>query len=477
MPPASARSNADAAAKSATRRPPLPAAKKLAEPKGEVRPGKEKKKVDDSDATDLASKGLPTRLPEKGIVQSETRRNSREIPFAREVSLSGNPPSIASAALSPVDASESVPCRRVRYEEGEKGDAAAAGTHSWPLAMSREDRDDQKRVTMFFLDPAQLLEEIGSHGKKKEPEEDDEEEVPVEDSKSLSAAATASTPPLREDASSGTKEVRRRSSFTRTPGDNEYIQVAVRIRPFLKRNEGERNTLSVDPDNQVTLESKGAERKSSGVTLESKGAERKSSGVTESPLQGSRDAGTRTFKFDFVLDSRGEPGDAKFASQETVYETIGQRIVRCALDGYNACLFAYGQTGTGKTHTVLGDVNDQEKRGLLPRILEGLFTELDAHKEADSNKKSSLQISYLEIFNEHIHDLLVPPKVGSPREALQVRYHPTLGVMINDLTQSSASNIDEAMELVNFGTRMRSIASTSMNHRSSRAHTVLKEDD
>ncbi|CAE7415764.1 lactb2 [Symbiodinium sp. CCMP2592] len=118
-----------------------------------------------------------------------------------------------------------------------------------------------------------------------------------------SAAATASTPPLREDASTGTKEVRRRSSFTRTPGDNEYIQVAVRIRPFLKRNEGERNTLSVDPDNQVTLESKGAERKSSGVT--------------ESPLQGSRDAGTRTFKFDFVLDSRGEPGDAKFASQET----------------------------------------------------------------------------------------------------------------------------------------------------------------
>ncbi|CAE7752752.1 lactb2, partial [Symbiodinium sp. CCMP2456] len=116
-------------------------------------------------ATDLASKGLPTRLPEKGIVQSETRRQSRESPFAREVSLSGNP-SIASAALGP-DASESVPCRRVRYEEGEKGDAAAAGTHSWPLAMSREDRDDQKRVTMFFLDPAQLLEEIGSHGKKK----------------------------------------------------------------------------------------------------------------------------------------------------------------------------------------------------------------------------------------------------------------------------------------------------------------------
>eukprot|EP00439_Symbiodinium_sp_Y106_P054779 s395_g7.t1 len=133
----------------ATRRPPLPAAKKLAEPKGEVRPGKEKKKVDDSDATDLASKGLPTRLPEKGIVQSETRRSSREIPFAREVSLSENPLSIASAALSPVDASESVPCRRVRYEEGEKGDAAAAGTHSWPLAMSRERFRDSDSFAML----------------------------------------------------------------------------------------------------------------------------------------------------------------------------------------------------------------------------------------------------------------------------------------------------------------------------------------
>ncbi|CAE7415779.1 lactb2 [Symbiodinium sp. CCMP2592] len=114
-----------------------------------ARPGKEKKKVDDSDATDLASKGLPTRLPEKGIVQSETRRNSREIPFAREVSLSGNPSSIASAAVGPVDASESVPCRRVRYEEGEKGDAAAAGTHSWPLAMSRERFRDSDSFAMW----------------------------------------------------------------------------------------------------------------------------------------------------------------------------------------------------------------------------------------------------------------------------------------------------------------------------------------
>ncbi|CAE8661234.1 unnamed protein product [Polarella glacialis] len=144
------------------------------------------------------------------------------------------------------------------------------------------------------------------------------------------------------------------------------------------------------------------------------------------------------------------------------------------MDGYNACLFAYGQTGTGKTHTVLGNTYPSEKRGLLPRILEGLFEELAGRKEASEAKDSSVQISYLEIFNEQIHDLLVPPpKSGVPREALQVRYHPILGVMINDLTQSSCSTIEEAMELVDFGTRMRSIAATSMNSRSSRAHTVF----
>eukprot|EP00913_Durusdinium_trenchii_P006878 g6469.t1 len=239
------------------------------------------------------------------------------------------------------------------------------------------------------------------------------------------------------------------------------------------------------------------------ITVETRCPERKNS-ACESPLQAHRDTGTRTFKFDHVLDSREGCAFHQHHTQEAVFETIGRRIVSCALDGYNACLFAYGQTGAGKTHTVLGDVHSPQRRGLLPRVLEGLFAELAAKtramtgEEGAEGPKSSLQISYLEIFNEQIHDLLVPPKVGEPRQALQVRYHPSLGVMINDLTQSNASTIDEAMELVNFGTRsrcermrtpvfakgragsagsarrrMRSIASTSMNHRSSRAHTVF----
>eukprot|EP00931_Biecheleriopsis_adriatica_P115109 TRINITY_DN90946_c0_g1_i1.p1 TRINITY_DN90946_c0_g1~~TRINITY_DN90946_c0_g1_i1.p1 ORF type:complete len:1344 (-),score=295.17 TRINITY_DN90946_c0_g1_i1:197-4228(-) len=346
--------------------------------------------------------------------------------------------------------SPAVSARRVRYSS-EEADVGA--------------RQEGRRMAVFFLDPAQLLKEMKTNLPSKEADDDDSstetdskdasiDEKEEKDPKLLGSKTTGDL--YKQIRPSAKKHFTHRQS---RKGDNEYIQVAIRVRPFLERNKGDRSILQVQQDeNQISIET--------GTSKSKPG------GVQDSPIPSHRE-GSKTYKFDFVLDSRTD--SVNCASQEDVYENVGTRIVRCALDGYNACLFAYGQTGTGKTHTVMGDIHQPEKRGLLPRILEGLFEELDEAKKAsgDPDKKSSLQISYLEIFNEQIHDLLVPPKADKPREALQVRYHPTYGVMINDLTQSSASTIGEAMELVDFGTRMRSIASTSMNSRSSRAHTVF----
>ncbi|CAK9023571.1 Kinesin-like protein KIF13B (Kinesin-like protein GAKIN) [Durusdinium trenchii] len=420
-------------------RPPLPKEEEV---------GVRKSHVKNKEVNSQGSLGLPLRLdsssPDTSLLSGNASTPDTEgWPPRRHVRYESVPVDIAQAATVAA-------CRR----------ESEVATNSWPLTSPRDD-ESKRHLTMFFLDPAQLLADIKADEKEVALEDDDDTESKIEEEKDTTGdAATArstggSTPSIAGEAAKRSK-VRR---------DNEYIQVAVRIRPFLQRNEErhERNILSVE-DQQITVETRCPERKNSAC---------------ESPLQAHRDTGTRTFKFDHVLDSRGRPGDPGFASQEAVFETIGRRIVSCALDGYNACLFAYGQTGAGKTHTVLGDVHSPQRRGLLPRVLEGLFAELAAKtramtgEEGAEGPKSSLQISYLEIFNEQIHDLLVPPKVGEPRQALQVRYHPSLGVMINDLTQSNASTIDEAMELVNFGTRMRSIASTSMNHRSSRAHTVF----
>ncbi|CAJ1420473.1 unnamed protein product [Effrenium voratum] len=445
-------------AQKAPGRPPLP--KELKELEAKAAPRKSNRKK--PDANTLTSFGLPIRLPEKDNLQREVSGSGQSVSAAV---AKGVPP--VSRTETPSEGIESMPARRVRYDAEVERRDSDVGTHSWPLAASpKEDaqRSSERPLTMFFLDPAQLLANIKDEKNKDVALDDDddlESKATCEDEKESKSPRPESRPELQVGP--------RRSSLSRPAVGNEYIQVAVRIRPNLVRNEGDRCILTVDSDNQIIVEGKNPERKNSAA---------------ESPLQSHRETGTRTFKFDHVLDSRGREGDMGFASQETVYERIGHHLVSCALDGYNACLFAYGQTGAGKTHTVLGDVHVPEKRGLLPRVIEGLFAELDVNKErllldtadkedADSTKKNSLQISYLEIFNEQIHDLLVPPKVGEPRQALQVRYHPSLGVMINDLTTSSASNFDEAMELVNFGTRMRSIASTSMNHRSSRAHTVF----
>jgi len=355
--------------------------------------------------------------------------------------------------------------------------------------------------TVLFFDPQQLLQNV-----RRQPATISEEDAPgprgndAENGEShrhdlldLEAAAAhnrSTTPRSRGNSIDFgiSDQIKRRK------GDDEFIKVAIRIRPFLPRDGDQKDVLTVDADGDT-------------VTLDLL--------ANHDPRDG--DVVSKSFKYDYVLDSRfGSEPNPEYADQAMIYKTLGERVVKSALGGYNSCLFAYGQTGTGKTHTVLGQshTGKTDQRGLLPRILEAIFSvaegnaglpasprmvavspnvgaiprvatvggkalvppqkddTAEAFAEKAETRKYTVRISYLEIYNEQIHDLLVPPKAGKDR-SLQVRYHPGFGVVINDLTEAVVTTLNEAVDLVDFGTKMRSIASTSMNSRSSRAHTVF----
>ena len=109
-----------------------------------------------------------------------------------------------------------------------------------------------------------------------------------------------------------------------------------------------------------------------------------------------------------------------FSSQ--VFKDLGTDVLKAAFEGYNACIFAYGQTGSGKTYSMMGSHDNQ---GLIPRICEGLFSGM--RNNADNGPSYRTEVSFLEIYNERVRDLLRPPMKGRPVHSLRVREHPKEG--------------------------------------------------
>ena len=105
-----------------------------------------------------------------------------------------------------------------------------------------------------------------------------------------------------------------------------------------------------------------------------------------------------------------------------MFKDLGTDVLKAAFEGYNACIFAYGQTGSGKTYSMMGSADNQ---GLIPRICEGLFSGM---RNSDDNGPSyRTEVSFLEIYNERVRDLLRPPVKGRPVHSLKVREHPKEG--------------------------------------------------
>ncbi|XP_006859940.1 PREDICTED: kinesin-like protein KIF19-like [Chrysochloris asiatica] len=163
----------------------------------------------------------------------------------------------------------------------------------------------------------------------------------------------------------------------------------------------------------------------------------------------------KTFIFDTVFDQH--------ASQEDVYCATTQHLVEGVISGYNATVFAYGPSGAGKTYTMLG--MDAEP-GIYLQTLRDLF---QAIEETSDNMDYSVSMSYLEIYNEVIRDLLNPSS-----GFLDLREDSRGSIQIAGITEVSTSNAQEIMELLTKGNRQRTQEPTATNRTSSRSHAVLQ---
>ncbi|KAL1452578.1 hypothetical protein WDU94_006796 [Cyamophila willieti] len=171
----------------------------------------------------------------------------------------------------------------------------------------------------------------------------------------------------------------------------------------------------------------------------------------------SKRSSEKQFSYDIVL---GED-----ATQDDVYQATTKNLVRDVLLGYNGTVFAYGATGSGKTHTMVGQ-SEGKHVGIMVRALNELFQYIETRKQ-----RYTVTMSYLEIYNENIRDLL-NPEAGF----LELREDSSKGtgyVQVSGLTEAIANSTEEVMSLLTKGNKQRSCEPTASNQTSSRSHALL----
>lgn len=143
------------------------------------------------------------------------------------------------------------------------------------------------------------------------------------------------------------------------------------------------------------------------------------------------------------------------AAQSLIYEQSAFFLVENVLDGYNGTIFAYGQTGCGKTHTMMGGHDSEESRGIIPRTFSQIITET----KNDTSKTHLIRCSFIEIYNEEIHDLL-----GKDIKAkMDLKESPDKGIFVKDLTQIKVDSINKMEEYMEIGFSNRATRATNMN--------------
>ncbi|XP_063880218.1 kinesin-like protein KIF14 isoform X1 [Scylla paramamosain] len=233
------------------------------------------------------------------------------------------------------------------------------------------------------------------------------------------------------------------------------VSVAVRVRPF---NARERNS---------------AEDRSILEVL----------GNTVKITQDSNTAQSFTFDHCFWSCDENHP---QYASQEDVYNILAVPLLEKAYEGYNTCLFAYGQTGSGKSYTMLGEDSLREidstasvTAGVIPRFCADVIqraNSIHAHNPPEGqlpHTQVEVELSYLEIYNEQIYDLLGGMSSSGTREPLRVREDPRTGPYVEGVACHAVSSMEHLMTWLMLGNRERSIAATGLNDKSSRSHAVF----
>ncbi|XP_017854582.1 kinesin-like protein KIF14 [Drosophila busckii] len=191
------------------------------------------------------------------------------------------------------------------------------------------------------------------------------------------------------------------------------------------------------------------------------------------------------FSYDQVYYSC-DPDRRNYADQLAVFAGTAQPLIDTAFEGYNACLFAYGQTGSGKSYSMMGieGLDDAAldgraphvEAGIIPRFCHELFRRIDAVKQ---QLQVEVEVSYFEIYNEKIHDLLSVqamtnvPETPVQRQALKVREHPIFGPYVVDLSAHSVDSYSALRNWLAVGNSQRATASTAMNDKSSRSHSIF----
>lgn len=271
------------------------------------------------------------------------------------------------------------------------------------------------------------------------------------------ASTTASAAKLQSSASSPSLRARESIAVPVTqdvgssPGGN--VRVVVRVRKFLPR-EIERDAeclIAMDPRTQTT------KLLAPKVNPEDKGK-------PKSQARG-KVLEDKSFVFDNSFWSHNDK-DPHYAQQEDVYDCLGEDFLDHNFEGYHTCIFAYGQTGSGKSYTMMGT---SEQPGLIPRTCEDLFQRIEASETPDVSY--NVRVSYFEVYNEHVRDLLVPRT--DPPNYLRIRESPSEGPYIKDLTEVTVKNYSDLMKHMRKGDTSRTTASTKMNDTSSRSHAVF----
>ena len=165
----------------------------------------------------------------------------------------------------------------------------------------------------------------------------------------------------------------------------------------------------------------------------------------------------QTFGFDRIFDEN--------VTQAEVYEATAKPLLDNVLDGYNATVFAYGATGCGKTHTITGTV---QQPGIIFLTMQELFERIS---ETTDDKVTEVSLSYLEIYNETIRDLLCP---GNTKAGLMLREDANQTVSVAGLSSHRPQNVEEVMEMIMRGNELRTMSPTEANATSSRSHAVLQ---
>lgn len=247
------------------------------------------------------------------------------------------------------------------------------------------------------------------------------------------------------------------------------VKVVVRVRPFLPRE-----TVK-ECVNLISM-------KASTTTINPPPPLPASATATSSghrQLSTRRNMEPKSFTFDHSFWSCDHKSPASpYADQGHVYDCVGREFLDHNMEGYHTCIFAYGQTGSGKSYTMMGS---EAEPGLIPRTCTDLFERIE--KMTNANVTCTVRVSYFEVYNEQVRDLLATNKPDGPTisggahgqnlHRLKVRESPTEGPYVEDLSEFSVKSANEVLKYLGSGNKARSVAATKMNDVSSRSHAVF----